>query len=256
MKLIMNADDFGLTPKVNDAIIQCLQAGVVKSTTLMINQAAVSDAMARINAGDVIGDVGLHITLTAGKPILAPEFVTSLVDDAGYFLKKPQLFSRTTINVEQAYQEMHAQYQRALELGLRPSHIDSHHFAATLPQLKCAFVQFLNDIGLPARRVDMFDPGLGGLTVPTTDAFDMNFFDQGVSEQQLQQLILKYQKIIPKNGTLELMCHPGLQQDSLLSSVSGYVEQRYQELLILTDPQLRIWLQNQNIQCVNFSDLK
>ncbi|WP_369686217.1 ChbG/HpnK family deacetylase [Photobacterium kishitanii] len=65
MKLIMNADDFGLTPKVNDAIIQCLQAGIVKSTTLMINQAAVSDAIVRINAGDVIGDVGLHITLTA-----------------------------------------------------------------------------------------------------------------------------------------------------------------------------------------------
>ncbi|PSU99178.1 carbohydrate deacetylase [Photobacterium kishitanii] len=254
MKLIMNADDFGLTPKVNDAIIQCLQAGIVKSTTLMINQAAVSDAIVRINAGDVIGDVGLHITLTAGKPILASEFVTSLIDSDGYFLKKPQLFSRTDVDAKQAYQEMHAQYQRALDLGFNPSHIDSHHFAAALPQLKCAFVQFLNDIGLPARRVDVFDAGLGGLTVPTTDAFDMKFFDQGVSEDKLKQLILKYQKMIP-NGVLELMCHPGLQQDSLLTSVSGYVDLRYQELLILTDPQLRLWLQKQDIQCVNFSDL-
>ncbi|WP_318439368.1 carbohydrate deacetylase [Photobacterium leiognathi] len=257
MKLIMNADDFGLTEGVNQAIIQCLQAGIVQSTTLMVNQPGTLDAIARMKKGECgDADVGLHITLTSGKPVLEPEKVRSLVDNNGYFLKKPELFSRqlSEVDQEQAYQEMHAQYACALALGLEPSHIDTHHFAATIPSIKHAFIRFLNDIGLPARRVDVMTEGMRDLTVATPDIFDMAFFDEGVSLSRLKGYLLEYQAQFT-HTCVEFMCHPGLADDPLLQSLSSYSNKRFEELQILTDPQFKLWLKQHKITPTNFSAL-
>ncbi|GAL34979.1 cellobiose phosphotransferase system YdjC-like protein [Vibrio maritimus] len=76
MKLILNADDFGLTESVNLAIVDCIKAGVVKSTTVMMNQPGTAHA-ATLNAQGLIPDVGLHFTLTSGKPIAEPSLIPS-----------------------------------------------------------------------------------------------------------------------------------------------------------------------------------
>ncbi|MFA0544447.1 ChbG/HpnK family deacetylase, partial [Vibrio sp. 10N.222.52.B7] len=103
--------------------------------------------------------------------------------------------------------ELNAQYQAAVDAGLKINHIDSHHFGGVFKSLKAAFTRTVNRIGLPVRRIDNILSGQDALRVPTPDAFDMRFFDEGVSQNGLQDLLLSYQAIMP-DGVLELMCHP------------------------------------------------
>lgn len=252
MKLIMNADDFGLTPKVNQAILQCIDHGIVKSTTLMVNQQGTEDAVALINSGQVNADVGLHVTFTSGAPILPAEQVADLVDKNGMFLSRQKLANKENISIKQAYNEMHAQYQFAMDAGINISHIDTHHFAATQASLQPAYMQFVRDIGLPCRRFIERD---ASFNVPMPDAFDLQFYDQGASMSKLQALLLAYQETLP-NGTLELMCHPGLIGDSDLTPVSSYVTKRAEETSILTSPALSLWLEQHQIQCIGFNQLQ
>lgn len=254
MKLIMNADDFGLTTEVNRAIIKCMEHGVVKATTLMVNQPGTTDAINLIKQGKVNGDVGLHLTLTSGRPILPRQAVPDLVDENGCFLSNLDLTNKETIDLEQVSNELFAQYQYAIDSGVKLSHVDSHHFAATLPRLKPAYIDFANSIGLPSRRADVFEPDQSALHVPTPDVLDITFYDNGATFVHLQTLLLQYQSACP-HGTLEVMCHPGSPNDTSINAISSYTTQRCKETQILTSAELAHWLAKHDIECIGFSQL-
>ncbi|OAN13711.1 hypothetical protein A3K86_14155 [Photobacterium jeanii] len=254
MKLIINADDFGLTPKVNQAITECMAFGLVKSTTLMVNQPGTQDAIARIKRREV-PDVGLHLNLTLGRPVLAAQQVPSLVNSEGQFYSRAQLTERLDqVDVEQVYQELSAQYRWAEQQGIAINHLDTHHFAAVQPKLREAYIAVANEVGLPSRRIDMELDGQDGLTVMTPDAFDMHFFDRGVSHPALQGLLAGYRSTLTEEQVLEIMCHPGLMDDEPLTSLSSYRDMRFQETQILTSPQLRDWLEEQQIEVMGYHD--
>ncbi|UPR46641.1 carbohydrate deacetylase [Vibrio cyclitrophicus] len=254
MKLILNADDFGLTETVNHGIVECFKAGVVKSTTIMMNQPGTLHAIELYHQG-LVPEVGLHFTVTAGKPLSAPELVPSLVDDQGDFLDKATLFNKADVVEAEVMLELNAQYQAAINAGLKINHIDSHHFGGVYKALKAAFTRMVNSIGLPVRRIDNILSGQDSLLVPTPNAFDMRFFDDGVSLNNLQDILLSYQTAMP-NGTVELMCHPSLTASEELKSLSGYNEKRVEEHTILTSPTLKQWLADNHIECIGFDDLK
>ena len=251
MKLIMNADDLGLTEKVNFAIVECFKVGIVKSTTLMVNQPATDHAVSLIKKG-LLNDVGLHLTLTSGKPVLAVDKVSSLVDDRGYFLSKEKLAENEFIDIKQVEAEFQAQYDKAIEYGVAINHLDSHHFAGTYSVTKQAFINFANKVNLPTRRVDHTVENQIGLTVNTPDVFDMSFYDQGVTLAQLKSLLMSYQDG-NKNKVVELMCHVGFENDKLLDTLSSYSSKRKDELDILTNDDLVIWLKQKNIQPIGYS---
>lgn len=250
MKLIMNADDFGLTPDVNRAILACIKAGVVKSTTLMINQPGTEHAVEMIKSG-LIPEVGLHLTLTSGRPLSDPKDISCLVDEDGYFLNKSVLMNKSDLNKDQIIREFRAQYHWAVNNGLDINHLDSHHFAAVYPALKKAFIIFANEVGLPVRRIDTIVGGQGLLKVPTPDAFDIRFFNHGVSLEKLQNYLLEYKREIP-DGVVEFMCHPAMPDDRMLESLSSYVNDRVDELNILTSRKLISWLDLNEIECIGF----
>ncbi|MDN3699896.1 carbohydrate deacetylase [Vibrio artabrorum] len=254
MKLILNADDFGLTESVNDGIVDCLQAGIVKSTTIMMNQPGTQHAIELYHQG-LVPEVGLHFTVTAGKPVSAPKLVPSLVDSRGDFFDKSTLLNKTDIVEEEVALEIKAQYQAAIAAGLKINHIDSHHFGGVFQPLKAAFTRTANEIGLPVRRIDNIVSGQDALRVPTPDAFDIRFFDEGVSLNGLQDLLLSYQATMP-NGVLELMCHPSLFASHELRSLSSYHTKRTEEHALLTNSVLQQWLKDNSIECIGFDDLK
>ncbi|MEZ9392656.1 carbohydrate deacetylase [Vibrio cyclitrophicus] len=254
MKLILNADDFGLTETVNHGIVECFKAGVVKSTTIMMNQPGTQHAIELYHQG-LVPEVGLHFTVTAGKPLSAPELVPSLVDDQGNFLDKAALFNKVDVVEGEVVLELNAQYQAAVDAGLKINHIDSHHFGGVFKPLKAAFTRTVNHIGLPVRRIDNILSGQDALRVPTPDAFDMRFFDEGVSLNGLQDLLLSYQAMMP-DGVLELMCHPSSVASEQLKSLSSYSDKRVEEHQLLTSPELKQWLADHQIECIGFDDLK
>lgn len=253
MKLIVNIDDLGLTEKVNESVVACFKVGVVQSTTIMMNQPATEHAIELIKLG-LIPNVGLHLTLTSGKPILGPSLVPDLVDSDGYFLKQDKVIASEVLSFDQAYSEFKAQYDKAINAGIKLTHIDSHHFAAVFPPYKAAFIAFSNETGIPVRRVDHVVSGCEDLKVLTTEAFSAEFYAEGVTLARLQALILEFSTQIP-NGTLELMSHTTLVGDTLLPTLSRYVDKRVDEFNILTSQALKNWLEINKIECIGFDSI-
>jgi chitin disaccharide deacetylase len=83
-KLIVNADDFGLTVGVNQAILDAHRDGIVTSTTLMANGAALGQAVIASQRAPALG-VGVHLNLSEGVPISPPSDISTLVDDSGRY---------------------------------------------------------------------------------------------------------------------------------------------------------------------------
>ncbi|MGF1748132.1 MULTISPECIES: carbohydrate deacetylase [Vibrio] len=253
MKLILNADDFGLTESVNNAIVDCFKVGIVKSTTIMMNQPGTQHAIDLYHQG-LIHELGLHFTVTAGKPILDAKEVSTLVDEQGFFLTRRELYDKADVCSEQVYQELKAQYYAALKAGLAINHLDTHHFGGIFPRLKTAFTQFANDVNLPVRRTDSIIVGQDVLKVATPDAFDLGFYDEGVSLEHLKAMLISYQNKMP-SGVVELMCHPAQTVTPELVELSGYTQKRVDEWKLLTSMELKTWLKNQGIDCVGFNHL-
>ncbi len=131
MKLVVNADDFGLTYGVNAGIIDALKRGILRSTTAMCNMPAIENAAMLAKANPDLG-VGIHLVLTAGRPLVAGH--KTLVDENGNFLKNAVLMKKS-VDIEEVYTEYVAQMERFIQLfGCKPTHIDGHHHTQALPQ--------------------------------------------------------------------------------------------------------------------------
>ncbi len=128
-RLIINADDFGMSAEVNEAVIRAYREGVLTSTSLMVTGAAFEQAveLARDNPGLA---VGIHLVTVVGKSVLPHSEVPSLVDTKGNFSNNPiaaglkYFFSRRA-RVE-LRRELTAQFEKFKATGLPLSHIDGH----------------------------------------------------------------------------------------------------------------------------------
>jgi len=151
--LVVNADDFGLADEVNEGIIDALLAGSVTSTTLMVNMPAAAAAAALAKAHPALG-VGLHFNLTLGTPLAAAELVPSLVDAAGRFFPRGVLARRLLFGRVQPGHiavELDAQFQRFAELGLVPTHVDSHQHVHGFPAVFDAVATLCAQQGIAIR---------------------------------------------------------------------------------------------------------
>jgi len=154
-QLIINADDFGLSDGVCEGIVQAWRAGVVSSTSALIS---VEGAAERVTAAHIDAPelpIGLHINLTAGRPVLPPARVPSLVDADGRFHSLAAILRRLpTIDPEHVRAELWAQAQLLASCGVRFDHIDFHHH---LPVLYAPFFAIACELAR-AYRVPMRRP--------------------------------------------------------------------------------------------------
>src|ERR1700678_2360716 len=120
-RLIINADDFGLTPGVNRAIAELHQARVLTSATLMATGPAFDDAVAVAHANHTLG-VGCHIVLTDGIPVSHPESIPTLLGPDGKTFRLSlidflQALLRGSISEEDITREAAAQIQKLQRAG-------------------------------------------------------------------------------------------------------------------------------------------
>lgn len=132
-RLIVNADDFGLTPGVNRAIIELHAAGLVTSTSLMARAGATDEAIELARATPSLG-VGCHVVLVDGEPKLPPEKIPSLVDArTGHFPNSLTTFLARLftgrIRAEEIEAEAAAQIAHLQQRGVRLTHFDTHKHA-------------------------------------------------------------------------------------------------------------------------------
>ncbi len=159
MALIVNADDLGLNAAVNSAICEALSAGLVDRTTMLVNMDGAGEGMELASQKGFAGCVGLHLNLTAGKPLteaIAKDPV--MCSEAGEFTAdfarnmKTRFFlpPRTKKNVEA---EIRAQLDRYEKLGGTLWHIDSHHHVHTDPSIWRILKKVLRDYPVTSVRL-------------------------------------------------------------------------------------------------------
>ena len=155
-RLLVVADDLGLTLGVNRGIAAAFREGILTSASFLTNTPHYDATLAL--ARDLPGlKVGIHLTLVGGVPVLTPESVRSLAPRGGRFRSSWRLFLPAwlagRIRKEDVRAEWRAQVWRAVEGGLRPSHLDSHQHLHLLPGLWRIAVDLCREFDIPRLRI-------------------------------------------------------------------------------------------------------
>ncbi len=238
MKVIFNADDFGLTQGVNEGIVRSHLEGVVHSTTLLVGSPEEQHAVALAKKLPTL-KVGIHLRFTMGAPLTLS---ANLCDDNGEFYKYSPFWSQRGFCSQAIYEECIAQVEAFLKTGLTLSHIDSHHHAHTHPE----FLPVVTEVAAKY-RVPLRGQKVPGVNYYFTD----QFYDQGVDLIGIVDHLLKLGK---NYEVVEVMCHPAI-LDNALCQNSGYSAQRKKELNVLTDDKLAALLARHSIEVTDYTAL-
>jgi predicted glycoside hydrolase/deacetylase ChbG (UPF0249 family) len=158
--LIVNADDFGLTPGVNRSVAELHHAGALSSATLMATGAFFDDAVALALTHPQL-EVGCHILLVDGTPALPPEQIPTLCPNCQSFRPSLTRFvaDLLTFRIRPAeiIAEATAQIRRLQTAGLRVSHIDTHKHTHLFSGILRPLLAAARDCEVPAIR-NPFEP--------------------------------------------------------------------------------------------------
>ncbi|HEX4584786.1 MAG TPA: hopanoid biosynthesis-associated protein HpnK [Burkholderiaceae bacterium] len=168
--LIVTADDFGLDLAINEAVERAYTEGVLTAASLMVGQPAADDAVQRARRLPGLR-VGLHVTLTGARPVLAPQQLPDLVDEQG---RLPGNLARLGWRLacsacarRQAEQEIHAQFQAFADTGLALDHANAHQHYHMHPFVLDRMLHIGARFGLRAVRVP-FEPLWLARSVPAS----------------------------------------------------------------------------------------
>ncbi len=250
-RLIVNADDFGLTTGVNRAIVECHQRGIVSSTTLMATGAQLAEAVQLASSLPTLG-VGCHVVLVDGEPLLPPREVRSLLapgTDRFYHTATEILRAQAQgkFRPEEVEAEATAQFIRLQQHGIRLTHFDAHKHTHMFPRILCPLLKAAKTAGIAAVR-NPFEPAA---VVPMSEALhNSTLFVRKVETTLLRAAFRgKWMSLVREaglattdgslgvaatgvlnedrlrallermpEGTFELVCHPGY-NDAELSRV-------------------------------------
>ncbi len=271
LQLIFNADDYGLTAGVSRGIRQAHLQGVVTSTTCMMGMPGTAAEMQTALAECPNLGLGVHLTLTAGRPVLPSADVAGLCDTNGLFLRLGDVLGhRHELPLEQVEAEWRAQVNAFIQAaGKLPTHLDSHHHSSYFtPALFRVMLKLAGEYGTairfpvaacePYRTTGLPDevnaeleaalPEMLAEFAPRrADGFCADFYDTDATWQTLADFIDHHPA-----GTWEVMCHPAFWDDEL-QAISSYNTQRQQELSLLTSPETLQGLRRRHVSIVNFS---
>jgi predicted glycoside hydrolase/deacetylase ChbG (UPF0249 family) len=244
-RLIVNADDFGLTPGVSAGILTAHRHGIVTSTTLLANSAFDREALSPLRDSGL--GIGLHVNLTLGRPLTKPR---SLVDGSGLFVRdaRPAAARAEPREVEA---EVNAQVERFLSLLKRPpTHLDSHHHVGLHPPVSHVLLEAARRLGVPVRSQNAEARARARTAnLRTPDHF---FGESGPDAYWTLSRTLAQLRALPA-GVSEFMTHPGWFDEGL--SYSRYGRQREVELAALGSPAARGAALALGLRLCHFGDL-
>lgn len=285
-QLIINADDFGLTPSVNAGIIETIENGVVRSTSVMANMAAVEE-VENLQRRFPAVSIGVHFNLSDGKPVSPPEEVKTLINEKGEFLGDdfvPKLLMGR-IRFCDMVRELDNQVKRLVAFGVHPTHFDGHQNKHLYPHFFLAAVRVAQkwDIKLmrshkrylvvrsnsrfmrllryyllhPQRAIThsvaralIWHAHMKGIR--TADRLITPGYTDSSKKSSLETW-LGIMRTLPE-GVNEIYCHPGY-PDKLLARYASHPNERKVEVAVLTSPELKTAVQKEGIRIVTFRDL-
>jgi len=159
-RLVVNADDFGRSASINEAVVSAHTRGILTAASLMVNEAACPEAVRLAHSHPGLG-VGLHLTLLLGRAALAAERIPGLVNIRGEFRSGPvasglRFFFFRSLR-EQVRAEVHEQFRRFRDTGLALDHVNGHLHMHLHPVVLDLLMQDAATLGVERARLT-FDP--------------------------------------------------------------------------------------------------
>jgi hopanoid biosynthesis associated protein HpnK len=283
-RLIVNADDFGLTSGVNRAILEGNQSGIITSATLMANAQA-SEAAIDLAKAQPSLKTGCHVVLIDGVPLAAN--LPSLTNGSRRFRTSLKQFAmaavRKQIAVEEIQREVEAQIHKIQSRGITVTHVDSHKHTHMFPHVLRPLLRAAKACGVRAVR-NPFEPTHSwptGMVLSTPGiwlrsvgvmGFQMfaSAFRRALNEEGMVstdgtvgiavtglldlQKLLRILEALPE-GTWELVCHPGYSDADLQAAGTRLTQSREIELSALTSVDTKKALARHQIELISYADL-
>src|SRR5665213_380544 len=155
-RVVFSADDFGLTPAVNEAIERAHRDGILDQASLMVAGPAAEDAVRRARALPSLR-VGLHLVVIEGPAVSPPTEIPDLVDAAGQFPSDQarlgfRYFFRPAVR-RQLAQEIRAQFAAFAATGLTLDHANAHKHMHLHPIVEKLLIEAGRELGLHSIRI-------------------------------------------------------------------------------------------------------
>jgi hopanoid biosynthesis associated protein HpnK len=283
-RLIVNADDFGVTAGVNRAIVEGNRQGIVTSATMMANAQASEAAIDLARAQPGL-KTGCHVVLIDGVPLAAN--LPSLTNGSARFRSSLKEFAmaavRKKVAAEEIEREVEAQVRKLQSSGITLTHVDSHKHTHMFPHVLRPLLRAARACGIRAVR-NPFEPmrswpgsmvlGTPGLWLRSAGvmAFGMfaTEFRRAIKEQGMvstdgtvgiaatglldQDKLSRILEALPE-GTWELVCHPGYSDADLQSAGTRLTQSREIELAALTSAATKEALARRKIELISYADL-
>jgi hypothetical protein len=244
-RLIVNADDFGLTPGVSAGIVSAHRHGIVTSTTVLTTAAIDGEQLAALRDSGL--GVGIHVNLTLGRPLSGGR---SLVDGDGRFVRDAR-HAAARADVRDVEREVNAQIEKFASLMRRaPTHLDSHHHVGLLAPVSAVLLEAARRLGVAVRSQNASARAralTAGLRTP-----DHFFGESGPGAYWSLARTLAHLRALP-SGASEFMAHPGWCDDAL--SYSRYGRQRETEMIGLGTAAARAAAAGLGITLCHFGEL-
>lgn len=270
IRLIVNADDFGLTHGNNRAIIRAHREGIVTSASLMVNERGADDAVRQAHENPRLG-VGLHVTLVCGRSSLKPSETIGLVDQRFEFGRNPVLTGMKYFFSKQVRpslrQEVDAQFREFRLTKLPLDHVNGHLNFHLHPTVFRILKRHAADWGIRAMRLTHDPLGLnlriafGRYFYRISHAFIFAWLSRRARPSLLRRRIRHADRVfgLLQNdriteayllrllgsigpGTYELYAHPD-------------EEDHAHETEALCSPRVKDLIRERNIQLVRYQDL-
>ena len=265
--IVVHADDLGETHAVDAAAIKAIEGGAINSASLMVACPWFPE-MADYAKAHPDADFGLHLTLTSERvyyrwgPVAPTDKVPSLVDANGYFHHDWE--QNEKINAKEVEIELRAQIERALAMGVKPTHLDSHQYRLIMSgrELFEAALRVAHEYKLPLFVTrDWFaeHPYLATSLGPNDIVLDHTVtIDPEVPPEKWADFYLTALKNL-QPGVTEFVIHPGYDDEELRAATrersTWGAAWRQRDFDFFTSDQFRQALAQENIKLITWRDL-
>jgi predicted glycoside hydrolase/deacetylase ChbG (UPF0249 family) len=219
MKIIVNADDLGMSEPVNEAIFQGMQLGTITSATVLSNGPAVRAATKQLHLFPKCS-FGVHLNLTEFEPLCSGSHT-----DLASILDQNRCFNGNSIRevriglpmLSAIFREWCSQIENLMRLGVEPSHLDAHHHVHTIPQMLPVLAALRHRYKINKVRIsrNMYDDSErpGGLLLAKKRIFNSALRTIGFRTTRIFTDLGTFIKVCaarpPRPASVELMTHPG-----------------------------------------------
>jgi len=211
-KIIVNADDFGMSAEVNRAIIEAFKEKAISSATLMANMPGFEEACDLAHQYELRGRIGVHLNLTAGYPLSdsirgCPRFCHG----SGMFRNRRTRFWLSRAERLAVIAEFSAQIKACLDHGVRPTHLDSHHHIHTEWAIGAAAITVARQYGIKAIRLSRnCGPGIDFVRKLYKGAYNFRLRIYGLAKTRYFGSSADTERIPAiSSGAIEVMVHLG-----------------------------------------------